>query len=238
MSGKRDFWDELFGVLFLIGLGGVAGWSAAKHVPTWLAAKDAPKETVKTSGADPDRKSPARIHLDTARTLRYVYHDNHAEFFVQHGRPARTAYQREVAVSSTVDAALRRAGCVPWKDTDAAIAAYTEVLALDANCADAYAMRGMLLVMKKDYQKAIADYSEAMRIGDFDRYLKRGDLYMRTGEFDRAIADYTRVINRFDDRTHGQIEAYTRRGIAYTIKGEERSAREDFEKVAEFNGEK
>ena len=55
---------------------------------------------------------------------------------------------------------------------------------------------------------------------------------MRLGESDKAVADYTTLINRSVQGSGGQAGAYTRRGIAHAMRGENMSARDDFENVS------
>jgi tetratricopeptide (TPR) repeat protein len=68
-----------------------------------------------------------------------------------------------------------------------------------------------------DYDRAIAEYNEAIRLDPtlaaaFDA---RGDAYYYKGEYDRAIADYSEAI-RLDPK---YAAAYSDRGLAYAKKG-------------------
>ena len=58
--------------------------------------------------------------------------------------------------------------------------------------------RGLAAERKKDYDLAIAEYTEAIRLGPNDNrfyYFKRAQLYnYRTREYDKAIADYKEYI--------------------------------------------
>ena len=69
---------------------------------------------------------------------------------------------------------------------------------------------------KGEYDRAIADYTEAIRIKpDYaEAYRNRGVAYAEKGEYDRAIADYTEAIRLKPD----YAEAYYNRGIAYARK--------------------
>jgi tetratricopeptide (TPR) repeat protein len=83
--------------------------------------------------------------------------------------------------------------------TDAHIAACTRVLANgDAKSrADAFDTRGVLLAnQKRDYDRAIADFDQAIRLypNRDGTYRNRGDAWRSKGEHDRAIADYTEAI--------------------------------------------
>ena len=59
----------------------------------------------------------------------------------------------------------------------------------------AYSGRGSAYVGKGDYDKAIADYTEAMRLDPklADAYCGRGGAYVK-GDCDKAIADYSEAI--------------------------------------------
>ena len=67
--------------------------------------------------------------------------------------------------------------------------------------ADAYAERGRAWASKNDDDKAIADYTEAIRIDPRTRCFQRPWLrWSRKNEYDKAIADYTEAI-RLDPKT-------------------------------------
>jgi tetratricopeptide (TPR) repeat protein len=65
-----------------------------------------------------------------------------------------------------------------------------------ANRAVAYYYRGLAHYDKRDYDRAIADYSEAIRLNpsEASAYNGRGNAYHDKREYDLAIADYTRAI--------------------------------------------
>ena len=70
---------------------------------------------------------------------------------------------------------------------------------------------------KKEYDKAIADYTEAIRLDPkYARaYNNRGDAWYGKKEYDKAIADYTEAI-RLDPEI---AEAYNNRGNAWYAQG-------------------
>ena len=76
-----------------------------------------------------------------------------------------------------------------------------------------YCNRGIAYRHKGEYDKAIADYTEAIRLDPkyAKAYNNRGIAYRHKGEFDKAIADYTEAI-RLDPKF---AVAYCGRGIAY-----------------------
>jgi len=85
------------------------------------------------------------------------------------------------------------------------------------NAAIAYYDRGTAYDDKDQLDRAIADYSEAIRIKpDYaNAYRNRGRAYGRTGRYDNAIADLDRAI-QLDPNDVG---AYSNRGFAYYYKG-------------------
>jgi tetratricopeptide (TPR) repeat protein len=97
-----------------------------------------------------------------------------------------------------------------------------------ANPQDAFALahRGRAWHERGDYQKALADLNEAIRL-DSDHsawYSNRGLVYDRLGEYDRAIADYGEALRR--DPLDAQ--SYHNRGLAYRAKKDNTQAINDF----------
>ena len=82
--------------------------------------------------------------------------------------------------------------------------------------APAYFRRGVIWAESKEYDKAIADFNEAIRFekGEADLYYRRGDARESKNDDDRAIADYAEAINLDRDNRL----AYTARGLAWNRK--------------------
>src|SRR5216684_3591567 len=84
---------------------------------------------------------------------------------------------------------------------DQSIASCTRIIGDNAetaaNRAKAYFNRGLAYSSKKDYDRAIADFSEAIRLDPKYAwtYANRGSIRTAKGEFDLAIADLTEAIN-------------------------------------------
>src|SRR5437016_1925492 len=81
------------------------------------------------------------------------------------------------------------------------IASCTEVLGrgereTQSKRSQAYVSRGAAYQFKFDYDQAIADYSEAIRLDpkNADIYSRRGTAYQLKSDYDRAIADYSEAI--------------------------------------------
>jgi len=97
------------------------------------------------------------------------------------------------------------------------------------NLATAYDNRGNAHFAKGEYDAAIADYNQAIRLAPvFARSLiflsHRGIAYVNNGEYDNAIEDYNAAI-RLRPYT---AEAFSDRGIAYGAKGENDAAIADY----------
>jgi tetratricopeptide (TPR) repeat protein len=76
--------------------------------------------------------------------------------------------------------------------------------------------------MQGDYDRAIADYTEAIRLAPTSAwaYCRRANAYLFKDEFDRVIADCDEAIRL--DPTYAW--AYCSRGHAFAAKGDFRSA--------------
>ncbi len=79
---------------------------------------------------------------------------------------------------------------------DNAVAAYTQALANDPNCAPAYAQRGAVWFEKGEYDKAIADNTQAIaHIPNYAvAYNNRGAAWNEKQEYDKAIADTNQAL--------------------------------------------
>ena len=100
------------------------------------------------------------------------------------------------------------------RDPKNAIAQLTEAIRRDPKNANLYHFRALIYGdPMRDYDKAIADYTAAIRLRPHVTvdYSARGWVYAQKGDYDNAIADYTEVIglNPKDG------EAYYDRGSAY-----------------------
>ncbi len=92
--------------------------------------------------------------------------------------------------------------------------------------------RGLAYAVKGDLDRAIADFSEAIRLDPKDvwSYHNRGLAYAAKGDFDRAIADYSEAI-RLDPK---DVLAYKNRGGAYLYSGALPKALADFNQASEL----
>ena len=93
----------------------------------------------------------------------------------------------------------------------------------------AYNGRGCAWGAKKEFDKAIADFAEAIRLDPklAVAYHNRGNAWGAKKEFDKAIADYTEAI-RLDFKLASLASAYHNRGGAWGAKKEFDKAIADF----------
>jgi tetratricopeptide (TPR) repeat protein len=160
--------------------------------------------------------------------------------------------------------AMVTAGCAssPKKlykkgDMDSVIDVCAKAIQANANDTVAYFYRAHAYADKREYDKAIADYTEVLRLDQSipgqTTYYYRGMAYMDKGDIDNAIADFTELLNirigelRLFADAGGTIyldagdnpiftTGYWERGYAYFINGEYDHAFEDFSKVIEKSG--
>jgi len=93
--------------------------------------------------------------------------------------------------------------------------------------------RGLLYTEKGAYEKAIGDFTEALRLDpdSTDALLDRGVAFHLKGDTAHAIEDYTGAISRTPEDT----DAYFKRGMAYYGKGDHDKAVADYRKIAALN---
>src|SRR5712691_5333914 len=107
----------------------------------------------------------------------------------------------------------------PWEEK---IAACSRVISSGKfkghSLAVVFNSRGNVYQGKADYDRAIADFSEAIRLDPkyATAYSDRGRSYQLKGDYDRAIADFTEAI-RLDQK---HTFAYIDRGNSYRMKGD------------------
>jgi tetratricopeptide (TPR) repeat protein len=133
----------------------------------------------------------------------------------------------------------------------------TEAIGRDPNSVDersesAYAKRGRAYAEKGEYDRAIADYTEAVRVYQtvkptyfrprlLEAYNVRADSHQKKKEFDKAAADYGEVIHLcsggFSDLGEAMIyggfaaEAHYKRGICYDEAGDHAKAMADYKEA-------
>jgi tetratricopeptide (TPR) repeat protein len=100
---------------------------------------------------------------------------------------------------------------------------------IDARYAPAFTARGDAYVGRRDFNDALAAYSEAIQLDPkyTPAYSGRGNLYRAHGDLEPAMADANRAI-ALDPKF---ADAYNARGAAYMTKGEKDRAIADFDQA-------
>ena len=103
--------------------------------------------------------------------------------------------------------------------------------------AGTYVLRGDKSMGQGNYDTAITNYSEALRIAKPDEiwvleaYRCRGDAWAEKGEYDKAIADYNQALAIYAN----DGDAYFHRGNAWAEKGEFDNAIADYNQAVAIN---
>jgi tetratricopeptide (TPR) repeat protein len=100
------------------------------------------------------------------------------------------------------------------------------------NLANAYYFRGSARFGKSDFDGAIADYGQALRLdpSDADYLNSRAAAYEAKKDVDRALADYNEAIKA----SPNSIYAYNNRGAVYQRKGDFARAAADYGEVTKL----
>jgi len=99
--------------------------------------------------------------------------------------------------------------------------------------AEAYNNRGNVLADEGQYDKAISEYTKALKIKPtyFGVYYNRGYTYVIKGKYDDAIRDFNKAL----ELNPKYAKAYHIRGIAYASKGQYSEAITDYTKALEIS---
>jgi tetratricopeptide (TPR) repeat protein len=133
-------------------------------------------------------------------------------------------------VSGGISGWIRTDEVVPL---DRAVAFYTDEIAKDSSSWNAYLYRGFVRDLKHEYDLAIGDYSESIRIYPWwaNTFNNRGWTWHRKKEYSKAIADYNAAI-RLDPKC---VRAIVNRGLARQDKGDYYEALTDFRQAIKID---
>jgi tetratricopeptide (TPR) repeat protein len=114
------------------------------------------------------------------------------------------------------------------EDFDHAIASYDQAIRIRP-FAETFVARGLLYKFKGQWERAIADFTEAIRLdpNDVTAFLNRGVTYDQENDHDRAIDDYNEAI-RLDP---GDAYVFLNRGSAYSRKKDYELAIADYDEA-------
>ena len=100
------------------------------------------------------------------------------------------------------------------------------------NLANGYYFRGVAKADKNDFDGAIGDYTQALKVDpqDHDYLNSRAQAYEAKNDFDKALADYNQSL-KVNPKS---IYAYNNRGAAYQRKGDYARAAADYGEVTKL----
>jgi tetratricopeptide (TPR) repeat protein len=100
--------------------------------------------------------------------------------------------------------------------------------------AEAFNNRGVAYRLKGDYDRALADYAQAIKLNAklAAVFVNRGVVYDKKGELDHAIQDYDQAI-----KLKPSVEAYFNRGNAYLGKSQYASAIDDYNQAIKLKAD-
>ncbi|MFZ3374322.1 MAG: tetratricopeptide repeat protein [Chthoniobacterales bacterium] len=123
------------------------------------------------------------------------------------------------------------------KDWNKAVAAFGKAAELDSkqapNLIAALQQRGAAYTNEQKFPKAIADFSEALKMkpNDAGIYERRAYVEMKMNDLDKALADYSEAIRLNPD----EIRYYLYRGYIYEKKGDIKKSMADTEKALKLD---
>ena len=123
------------------------------------------------------------------------------------------------------------------QEWDKAIDSLRKATALDRkyapNLAAVYQQRAYAAATNQQFQDAINDYSEALKISPEDAriYEQRAAVEMKLNDMDKALADYSEAIKLKPD----EVRYYGYRSYIYEVKGDIKNSMADTDKVLKLD---
>ncbi|MEQ8220879.1 MAG: tetratricopeptide repeat protein [Candidatus Eremiobacterota bacterium] len=124
---------------------------------------------------------------------------------------------------------LTRERCKVWEDS---LSLWNDVLSKYPNAMQAYANRGNIYREKGEYNKALSDFTEAIRLKPYkaEIYATRGSIYTELKEYGKAMDDLNHALKLKPDLSG----AYLNRGNLYRLKGDNNKAISDYNEALKF----
>jgi tetratricopeptide (TPR) repeat protein len=123
------------------------------------------------------------------------------------------------------------------QDWDKAIELLRKATAMDKKYSDelsaVYQRRGYADVSEQNYQDAINEYSEALKLTpqDVRIYEQRAAVEMKINDYDKALADYSEIIKLKPN----EVRYYNYRAYIYELKSDLKNSMADTEKVLKLD---
>jgi tetratricopeptide (TPR) repeat protein len=123
------------------------------------------------------------------------------------------------------------------QDFDKAVELLRKATALDHKYADelaaVYQQRGYAAATNKQFQDAMNDYGEAIKLKPEDAriYEQRAAVEMKLNDNDKALADYSEAIKLKPN----EVRYYAYRSYVYEVKGDTKNSMADTEKVLKLD---
>lgn len=111
-------------------------------------------------------------------------------------------------------ASIEKAGCAPYRPTEVAIPACTELIARSPNLAAAYAVRGNAYRIRRDYESALADLEKSLEIAPDNGFTRarRALTYFATldpraeSELEKLLASVPSDARGFEARSQAHLK--------------------------------
>jgi tetratricopeptide (TPR) repeat protein len=177
-------------------------------------------------------------HFEVLRKLKYLPQigqlEQKAAVSELNSFKLQTRLSNEMVYLSVFTVGLTRYTASDW---DKAITSFSETLKqLEYpinNRSIIYFFRGDSYYNKKDYDRAIFDYNQVLKLdpNDVDAYNNRGVSYDNKKDYDRAISDYNQALKLDPNNVH----AYINRGISYYNKKDYDQAISDYNQALKLD---
>ena len=115
-----------------------------------------------------------------------------------------------------------------------AFAEFDKAIGINPKNAKAYTGRAQIYVLRKAYDKAIADYDRVIALtGELQWHIKRGAIFRAKGDYEQALVEYDKGLEDSKANDNLKMEAYWGYGIIYENRHNFAKAVENFTKAIE-----